>query len=225
MNAPTKTVYAFNPITRAYAGEMVLDEGDRCPLEPGVWHIPGNCLEVAPPPLGPGQIAIERDGVWLPVDELGIKPPPAAAAPTLEERVAAAQVTVQQVLDASAKGFGYDGITGAISYADEPAVERYSLEGKAFRAWRSLAWAAFFALAQDVRDGRAELPEGVEAMAAALPKLDVHAMAGIPVVDPDAPDPAKVAADEAAAAEAAANTEPAPAPATTTRRKRSQAAK
>lgn len=49
---------------------------------------------------------------------------------------------VQRNLDAQARALGYDDIAAAISYADEPAVASYQLEGRALRAWRSKVWGA-----------------------------------------------------------------------------------
>lgn len=49
---------------------------------------------------------------------------------------------VQRHLDNVAQRVGYDSIASAVSYAGEPAVPRYQLEGQALRAWRSLVWHA-----------------------------------------------------------------------------------
>lgn len=53
---------------------------------------------------------------------------------------------VQRHLDAQARALGYENIAAAVSFAEEPAVEKYQAEGRALRAWRSKVWEA--ALAQ-----------------------------------------------------------------------------
>lgn len=60
----TKTVYAFDALTRRYTGQVQLDDSDRCQIT-GEWHIPGNCLEVEPPAfVADGQALFERSGQW-----------------------------------------------------------------------------------------------------------------------------------------------------------------
>lgn len=59
-----KTVYAFDPQTRQYAGPVHLDDSDRCQIT-GQWHTPGNCLEVEPPAfVADGQALFESGGQW-----------------------------------------------------------------------------------------------------------------------------------------------------------------
>lgn len=64
--------------------------------------------------------------------------------PTGAARLIVAQYDekLQAHLDAAARAAGYDDIRSAISYAEEPAVPKFQAEGQAFRAWRSLFWAA-----------------------------------------------------------------------------------
>jgi len=58
-----KTVYQLNQ-NGEYTGETIAHES---PLEPGVYLIPGGCVETAPPETKEGQIAV-WDGVWTLVD-------------------------------------------------------------------------------------------------------------------------------------------------------------
>ena len=58
-----KTVYQTDQ-TGAYLGETIAHES---PLEPGVYLIPGGCVETAPPETKEGQVAV-WDGVWTLVD-------------------------------------------------------------------------------------------------------------------------------------------------------------
>lgn len=39
-------------------------EADPSPLEPGVWLIPGGCVEVEPPMIPPGHVAVWDGGAW-----------------------------------------------------------------------------------------------------------------------------------------------------------------
>lgn len=52
-----KTVYSFDLATGLFLGAVQLNDSDRSPLEPDVWHIPGYCTEVEPPVIGEGQFA------------------------------------------------------------------------------------------------------------------------------------------------------------------------
>lgn len=61
----TKTVYGFDPATRRYIGPVVLDDTDLSPLEPGVYLIPGDCVEDAPPQGFPGQTVSRSEGGWV----------------------------------------------------------------------------------------------------------------------------------------------------------------
>lgn len=81
-----KTVYSFQPGTCAFAGALDLDRGDLSPLEPSVYLIPGNCLEVPPPAPASGKWPFAVGGGWVLRDlptEPGPQPEPEL---TLEER-------------------------------------------------------------------------------------------------------------------------------------------
>lgn len=77
---------------------------------------------------------------------------------------------VQSHLDDAARAAGYDNIYTAVSYADEPAVPKFQLEGAAFRAWRSLVWAAANAIRAEVEAGTRAVPTAAQ-LIAALPTL------------------------------------------------------
>ncbi|KRB73437.1 hypothetical protein [Noviherbaspirillum sp. Root189] len=101
----------------------------------------------------------------------------AASAPT-PDQVAAEQVkyydnVVQTHLDTVARSFGYGDpnrpdvspILHAISYAEEPAVERFMNEGRALRAWRSLVWVTAAGILNAVKAGTRTIPSDVELLA------------------------------------------------------------
>jgi len=68
---------------------------------------------------------------------------------------------IQAALDEKAKEYGYDNIMSAISYADEPGINKFQTEGKAFRLWRSLVWDYVFNSPESIApaDVLANLPE------------------------------------------------------------------
>jgi hypothetical protein len=65
---------------------------------------------------------------------------------------------VQAHLDGRARERGYDDIKSAVTYADEPAVLQFQLEGRAFRAWRSLVWQYCYAQLDAVLAGTRTVP-------------------------------------------------------------------
>ncbi len=69
---------------------------------------------------------------------------------------------VQTLLDDKAKTKGYDSIFTACSYADEDAVLKFQLEGKAFRVWRSCVWEKCYAVLADVEQGKLPMPSIAE---------------------------------------------------------------
>lgn len=95
-----------------------------------------------------------------------------AAAPSEAEIVAAYMAEVQRFMDSRAVEYGYDNIVSAITYAEEPAVERYQTEGKAFRAWRSMCWDKCEQVRIAVKAGERETPTN-EQLVAEMPELDL----------------------------------------------------
>jgi hypothetical protein len=75
-----KTVYQLDQ-TGAYLGETIAHES---PLEPGIYLIPGGCVETAPPETKEGQVAV-WDGVWTLVD---VPKPEKPKEPTAKELAA-----------------------------------------------------------------------------------------------------------------------------------------
>lgn len=79
---------------------------------------------------------------------------------------------LQGHLDTTAKSYGYDNINTAISYAEEPSVPKFQIEGKAFRAWRSLFWAKVNEIKNEVLDGERDIPS-IEEIISVSPVLDL----------------------------------------------------
>jgi hypothetical protein len=90
----SKTVYSFDPSTRAFVSELALSSGDLSPLERGVYLIPGDCLEVQPPAPTPGKWPFAVAGAWV-LEALPADPEPEPE-PVLteEERRARLKVAV-----------------------------------------------------------------------------------------------------------------------------------
>jgi len=72
-----------------------------------------------------------------------IKPYPQAEkdAHEAQQLIDQASAILESTLDNKAKEYGYDNIKTAVTYADEPIVEKFQLEGIEFRKWRSLVYA------------------------------------------------------------------------------------
>lgn len=79
---------------------------------------------------------------------------------------------IQNQLDNAARARGYDTISNAVSYAEEPAVAKFQEDGKAFRAWRSLVWAYAYQELAKVEAGKRKVPE-VSDFLGELPKLEI----------------------------------------------------
>ena len=75
-----KTVYQLDQ-NGTYIGETVAHES---PLEPGIYLIPGGCIETAPPETKENQVAVWH-GVWTLVD---VPEPEKPKEPTAEELAA-----------------------------------------------------------------------------------------------------------------------------------------
>jgi|SRR5690606_3272598 len=91
--------------------------------------------------------------------------------PTLEQIRRQKVALVQNHMDDAAKEYNYDSIATAVTYADEPAVEKFQNEGKAFRAWRSLVWQKCYEILADVESGKREIPSNEE-LISELPVLN-----------------------------------------------------
>ncbi len=134
------------------------------PLEPGVFLIPRNAIDLEPPTFDPTtQVAKFEDGVWS-IENIVIEssPPPT---PSPEEVRLELTRAVQGFMNETAAGLGYDSIYSAVTYAEEPAVPKYQAEGRALRAWRSLVWAKCYEVLAAVEAGTRAVPSAAELIA------------------------------------------------------------
>lgn len=90
--------------------------------------------------------------------------------PSSQEIIRAFENHIEQVLNQTAKDHGYDNISTAISYADEPAIPRFQIEGKAFRRWRSIVWNYAYEQLGSVQSNETPIPS-IESFIEQLPKL------------------------------------------------------
>jgi hypothetical protein len=180
----TKTVFSYDPVSRAYMRAIHLDESDLSPADLAagnlVWLIPGNCLESEPPAPPVGKYAAEENGGWvlrdIPKVEVpeGSNPPspPPPAEITLEMKIKALQSVVESYLDATAQNFNYDNINTAVSYAEEKSVPKFWAEGRMLRKLRSLTYAKCYAILAQFQAGEIEEPT-VETLYPMLPVPDM----------------------------------------------------
>lgn len=91
---------------------------------------------------------------------------------TTEQVIDAMRASIQKHMDTAARGYGYDDVKAAVTYAEEPAVPKFQAEGRAFRAWRSLVWAHAYGVLDDVQAGDRPQPTAEE-LIAELPALEV----------------------------------------------------
>lgn len=88
-------------------------------------------------------------------DHTAVELIPPAPPPTPEEdmirHMQACRLSVQILMDNTAKVWGYDDMLTAVTYADEPIVARYQTDGQALRAWRSTVWDACEQIFADVQ--------------------------------------------------------------------------
>lgn len=133
---------------------------------PDLGWIPFTASPTDPEPLGREIYARATAGEFGPVADH--EPEPIDPARIAADRVA----KVQGHLDAAARARGYDDIKTAVTYADEPAVPRFQLEGQAFRAWRSRVWQHCYQVLDDVTAGVRDIPTA-EQLIAELPPLEL----------------------------------------------------
>lgn len=193
----TKTIYLIDPETRVLLGSSPH------PLDPVETERAGKpvyallnanfATDVAPPPIPPGMKAVLMGRTWV-LEE--VPPPPAPPAPialpapaetrepTLGEKLDAFKALIQEYMDAMARSLNYDDIKTAVTYADEPSVPKFQIEGRALRAWRSQIWAAGYALLARVEAGEIAEPTQEE-LVELLPRLVVPPLEPVPPIETD----------------------------------------
>lgn len=104
----TKIVYAFNFLTREYAGPKVLDKTDKSPIS-GVWQIPCNMVEMAPPEIPEDHKCLWDGTQWVlkevekpkepEIPEISQAPESTTQTPSLDERIAVLEDAVNTLME------------------------------------------------------------------------------------------------------------------------------
>lgn len=128
-----------------------------------------------------GGITRDSDGAYIPQDPQNtdwglylawVAQGNTATVPTVPPAVLQVSLvsTVQGIMDTKAQGYGYDSVTTAVTYADEPTVPKFQSEGQAFRAWRSDVWATCYTYLAQIQAGTKAFPTAAE-LPSLLPKF------------------------------------------------------
>jgi hypothetical protein len=117
-----------------------------------------------------GSLTRDSDGAFIPVDPRNTDYVAYLAWVTLgnhptvlpENLQVSLVAVVQGLMDTKAQAYGYDNLTTAVTYADEPTVPKFQEEGQAFRTWRSLVWDTAYSILADVKAGHRPFPTASE---------------------------------------------------------------
>lgn len=137
-----------------FIGETIAQES---PLEPGIFLIPRNAVELAPPDHNAETHRVHHSVDSWTIEEIVpvVVPPPVLTPEEIRQNLTSA---VTAHMDATAQSLGYSSIYTAVTYADEPAVPKFQNEGRALRAWRSLVWAQCYVILAEVTAGTRPVP-------------------------------------------------------------------
>lgn len=150
------TVYSYDPRTHQYLGETVADDD---PEQEGELLFPAfTTLEAPPQDIPPDKAAYWNRTTWdLRNKDVEPLPPPEEVTDAVMQK--RAEALAQGALDKVARSLGYDNILTAVTYADEPAFEKFQVEGRRLRRLRSLVWAECYSMLAEVQAGSPWLTE------------------------------------------------------------------
>lgn len=174
-------IYNYDRQTGAYLGPSDADES---PMEPGCFMVPAFATKIAPPDVDASKVAVFNPvkNAWE-AHAVALEPiAPEPAAMTFDEKVLVWRKSLQKYLDTAAFAFGFDDMAEAVTYAEEPAVPKYQIQGRALRAWRSKSWVAFDVLVADIKGGVVPPPADADALVAYMPILSMPSFDGSPPV-------------------------------------------
>lgn len=168
----TVLIYHFDGRTGQLLGSGLAEP---CQVMPGAFLLPAFSTRAAPPVTTPaGHVAFfdPQTDAWE-LRPPGVEPPASPApALTLKERKARLEAAVDLHLDSQARALGYSSIQTSVSYAEEKAVPKFQLEGRALRRWRSLVYARCYELLTAFEAGAIEEPT-VKILIDALPAFEM----------------------------------------------------
>jgi hypothetical protein len=158
----------------AIHGERVLHEADPATTEgeePSLIEVPNSdctipmdAIEISPQEYE-SLMAAQAAGMAITAGTEGAPVAAPPAPPSADEVDRQLRQAVQRHLDAQAQAMGYDSISTASTYADEPAVAQFQAEGRALRAWRSNVWHASDVVLTAVAAGERPAPTAQELIA------------------------------------------------------------
>lgn len=160
-------IYNFDRHTGAYLGVC---DASPSPMEPGQFLIPSFSTPIPPPGAQAGLVAVfdRAKNAWALIPVVKVTTP-TPAPPSFAEKSAAWRADVAAHANAVAMAQGYDSMDEAVSYANEAAVPKYQIEGRALRAWRSLFWSAFDVLVAHIEMGKTAEPASAADLLGRLP--------------------------------------------------------
>jgi hypothetical protein len=151
-----------------FVGTTIADES---PLEPGVFLIPGGCIEAEPPTTPAGKRARWTGASWVFEDLPEPEPEPEPEPLTPEQIVAQYTAAVQKRLDDFARTRGYDGILSAATYAAS-TVPKFKAEGQYAVEARDATWVKLYQILAEVEAGTRPAPSGYADIEPELPILE-----------------------------------------------------
>lgn len=142
---------------------------DESPLEPGVFLIPGGCIEAEPPTIPAGKRARWTGASWV-FEDLPEPEPESEPEPLTPEQIIAQYIAaVQKRLDDFAQTRNYDGILSAATYATS-TVPKFKAEGQYCVEARDATWAKCYEVLAAVESGSRPMPT-MDELLAELPVL------------------------------------------------------
>lgn len=102
---------------------------------------------------------------------------------------------VDKLINSKAISYGYFSIDTAVSYADEPSVPKFQIEGQALRQWRSLVYLSCYQLLTQAYEGTIEI-NNFNDLRALLPKFPLDPEEEVVIPPPPAFDINKVPVEE-----------------------------
>jgi hypothetical protein len=123
-------VFHYHPDTGALLGPGLADAS---PMEPGTFLVPAYATELEPPDVGPGQVAVFRDGAWSVEPEPAPEPPLAPTVADLCARIdaAAEQVRARYITPGAGQAMEYEEATrqarAALAVGVEPEAGAYPM--------------------------------------------------------------------------------------------------
>jgi hypothetical protein len=160
-------IYNFDRHTGAYIAPP--KDAKPSPMEPGKFLIPAFSTPIPPPNIPAGSAAVfdRLTSLWVVVAVDSAPTTPAPMSFALKSAIWRSDVATHANTVAVANG--YDSMDEAVSYANEAAVPKYQIEGRALRAWRSRLWSAFDVLMTRIEMGKEAEPANRDDLLARLP--------------------------------------------------------